>query len=337
MKCASGVISGVAAGSTTVTATTAGGSTTVPVSVAQLGGGGFHIDLRFLGDVSTTLRTAATQAAARWEQVIVKPLDPYQVTVNAGECGAGLPAVNESVQNVIIYIQADSIDGPGNTAGLGGPCVLRDPPSVMLTALGGLTVDTADVAYAASNGSLVDLLTHEMGHILGIGTLWGTSFFPNTATGLGTSDPVFIGAAARGAATALAFTSDSTQGVPIENTGGAGTRDGHWRATVFGHELMTGTLHLGGNPMSLVTVEALADLGYTVAPQAAADFTALNATTPATFPSASANVLPPPAAIPIGEKIYGPRFTTSRTGVLRTIPGSTPRPPRTTRATQPAK
>lgn len=333
----SGVVSGVAAGSATITLTTAGGSTTVPVSVAQLGGGGFHIDLRFIGNVSTTLRTAATTAASRWEQVITKPLDPYQVVVNANECGAGLPAVNESVQNMIIYIQADSIDGPGNTAGEGGPCVLRDPPSVMLTALGSLTVDTADVAYAASNGSLVDLLTHEMGHILGIGTLWGTSFFPNTTTGLGTSDPLFIGAKARGAATALAFTNDSSLGVPIENTGGAGTRDGHWRASVFGHELMTGTLHLGGNPMSLVTVQALADLGYTVAPQAAADFSALNATSPGGYPSASANVLPPSPALPLGEKIFGPRFTTSRTGRLRTIPGSTPRPTRSTGATRAAQ
>jgi hypothetical protein len=176
-----------------------------------------------------------------------------------------------------------------------------------------------------------------MGHILGIGTLWGTSFFPNTATGLGTSNPVFIGAAARGASAALAFTADSTQGVPIENTGGAGTRDGHWRATVFGHELMTGTLHLGGNPMSLVTIDALADLGYSVAPEAAADFSALNSTSPGAFPSASANILPPAPALPLGEKIYGPRFATSRTGRLRTLPGSTPRPPRTTSATQPAK
>ncbi|MEY9156351.1 leishmanolysin [Bradyrhizobium japonicum] len=41
--------------------------------------------------------------------------------------------------------------------------------------------------------------------------------------------------------------------VPVENTGGEGTVDSHWRDTVFGAELMTGFVNQGGNPMSRVT------------------------------------------------------------------------------------
>jgi hypothetical protein len=324
---ASGVITGVAPGKTTLTISTNGASTTVPVSVATLQTNGFTIDLRFIGNVSSTLKTAAQQAAARWQTVIKSPLAPYKVVTNPGDCGAGTPAVNETVQNVIIYVQADSIDGPGSTAGEGGPCIIRDPPAAMLTALGTLTVDTADVSYLAQNGSLTDLLTHEMGHILGIGTLWGPlcttdntangpQCFPNTATGIGGSDPRFIGANARAASAELGFTPDSSTGVPIENTGGAGTKDGHWRATVFGHELMTGTLHTGGNPLSLVTIEALADFGYSVVPEAADDFTALNANTPGVFPNASANVLPPGLPLRVTDRVLYPRFVTTRGGRL---------------------
>jgi len=339
----SGVITGVAPGKTTLTITTNGATTTVPVSVATIQANGFQIDLRFVGNVSSTLKTAAQQAAARWDQVIRSPLQPYQVTAGAGECGKGLPAINETVQNVIIYIAADSIDGPSNTAGEGGPCIIRDPPAAMLTALGSLTVDTADVAYLAQNGSLVDLLTHEMGHILGIGTLWGPlcttdnttngpECFPNTATGIGGNDPRFTGADGRAASAELGFTPDSTTGVPIENTGGAGTKDGHWRATTFGHELMTGTLHTGGNPLSLVTIEALADFGYDVVPEAADDFSALNSTTPGVFQPGSADLLPPGLPLHVTDRVLYPRFFTTRGGKLIPIA-----PRRGSRSTQQAQ
>jgi hypothetical protein len=53
--------------------------------------------------------------------------------------------------------------------------------------------------------------------------------------------------------------------VPVENTGGAGTRDGHWRESVFGSELMTGFYDSGvANPLSAVSAASLRDLGYVV-------------------------------------------------------------------------
>jgi len=318
----SGVITGIAPGATTVTVATGSGSMIVPVSVASLGGGTFHVDVRFLGTVSTTLRTAALAAAARWEQVITQPLVPYQVVAAAGDCGKGIPAVNETVQNMIIYVQADSIDGRGKIAGQASPCIIRDD-APQLTALGTLEVDTADVASTASAGVLTDLLTHEMGHIIGIGTLWDDNIYsplpgPHVATGIPSTgcgaDPEYVGLTTRIASAALGFTQDSTLGVPIENTGGSGTCNSHWRGTVFGHELMTGTLHNGSNPMSLVTIEALGDLGYSVTPQAAADFSILNATNPAAFPSPSLSI-----GIPINEHVTGPRFTVTRSGQLNPI------------------
>jgi hypothetical protein len=81
--------------------------------------------------------------------------------------------------------------------------------------------------------------------------------------GVRTHNPTFHGANAmreygklRGSATPLP--------VPVENKGGEGTVDSHWRDTVFGAELMTGFVNEGGNPMSRLTIASLQDLGYEV-------------------------------------------------------------------------
>jgi hypothetical protein len=83
----------------------------------------------------------------------------------------------------------------------------------------------------------------------------------NLLEGAGASNPTFVGQTAmreygqlRGGSTAIP--------VPVENTGGPGTRNSHWRETVFRNELMTGFVGVaGGNPLSRMTVGSLQDLG----------------------------------------------------------------------------
>ena len=60
--------------------------------------------------------------------------------------------------------------------------------------------------------------------------------------------------------------------MPVEGTGGAGTRDAHWREKVFGDELMTGWISGPTQPLSRTTIASLADLGYEVEPLAAEPF-----------------------------------------------------------------
>jgi hypothetical protein len=50
----------------------------------------------------------------------------------------------------------------------------------------------------------------------------------------------------------------------VENTGGTGTADAHWREETFGQELMTGYISNADNPLTGMTIGSLQDLGYTV-------------------------------------------------------------------------
>jgi len=101
-------------------------------------------------------------------------------------------------------------------------------------------------------------VTHEMAHVLGLGTLWTN--FPGLTSGFTGTDPRFLGARAGAAWSALG----RSGAVPVEADGGPGTAYGHWDETTFGNELMTGWINAGANPLSTVSIASLADLGYRV-------------------------------------------------------------------------
>ena len=50
----------------------------------------------------------------------------------------------------------------------------------------------------------------------------------------------------------------------MENSGEEGSADGHWRESVLVEELMTPFLNLSENPLTAVSVQSLADMGYRV-------------------------------------------------------------------------
>ena len=116
-----------------------------------------------------------------------------------------------------------------------------------------MRLDSADLAAMASNGTLLDVITHEMGHVLGLGTLW-SSF------GL-RSGSSYIGA---GALNAYHQLGGSGSTIPLETGGGTGTALVHWSDAVFGNELMTGYISGTSNPLSIMTIGSLQDMGYRV-------------------------------------------------------------------------
>jgi hypothetical protein len=139
----------------------------------------------------------------------------------------------------------------------------------MLPVFGTVRLDAADVANMEANGRLFDVVLHEMGHVLGVGTLWNAN---GLLQGGGGSDPYFSGA--HGIQEYQNMGGTHANPVPVENTGGSGTRDAHWRETLLTNELMTGWLSGSSNPLSRLTVGSLDDMGYTVNYGAADGFAA---------------------------------------------------------------
>lgn len=218
--------------------------------------GEFDIEVRYIGTATPSQQRAVDDAIARWRTVIQGDLPAIRVDAAAGQCFDGQPAIDETIDDLLIYVQFAILDGPGGAVAQAGPCFIRNASS--LPVMGVLTLDTEDIANVARAGVLGDVALHELGHVIGIGTLWT----PLTLlSGAGTDDPQFTGPRAGAAYNVLSGVGNT---VPVENVGGVGTRDGHWRESIFGNELMTGTLSPGGNPLSAMTIESLDDMGYTV-------------------------------------------------------------------------
>jgi hypothetical protein len=220
----------------------------------------FDVEVRWVGPTPTTPhRQAVDRAVARWQSVLVGDLSdiPFN-NIDIGACASGR-TLNETVDDVLIFVEITDIDGPGRVLGSAGPCYIR--VSNFLPIVGSVHLDAADLAVMEQNGTLDDVILHEIGHVLGIGSLWTTM---NLLAGAGGSDPFFTGADARIAFDAAGGVTYDGNKVPVENLGGRGTRDGHWRESVMGPELMTGFISGPGNPLSAITVASLRDMGYVV-------------------------------------------------------------------------
>jgi hypothetical protein len=213
-------------------------------------GSPFTIEVRFIGGLSAKQKAAFKLAADRWTRVIVGDLPSVRVD-------------NEVIDDVLILAQGSAIDGPGRILGQAGPTRLRPASAgkaAFLPAKGIMAFDTADLKKMETNKTLNDVITHEMGHVLGIGTVWDLKGLLKSA---GSSNPTFAGKGAMAEYKLLRSATRARQ-VPVESTGGPGTADSHWRETVFRNELMSGFVAVANNPLSRLTAASLGDLGYEV-------------------------------------------------------------------------
>jgi len=219
-------------------------------AAAAAHGGGYTIEVQFLGGLTPKQKAAFKLAANRWTHAIVGDLPDVMVG-------------GEKINNLRITAQGTEIDGAGEVLGQAGPDRLRPKSAgaaAFLPATGDMQFDIADLAEMEADGTLNDVITHEMGHVIGIGTIWTEK---KLLKGVRSNNPTFVGANAMREYAALRGSANPLP-VPVENTGGEGTVDSHWRDSVFGAELMTGFVNEGGNPMSRMTIASLQDLGYQV-------------------------------------------------------------------------
>ncbi len=227
----------------------------------------YDIEIVQLGAGGRAIGQALVDAPLRWKQLIIGDLADVSFAANpvdSAACGVPHPAFNDIVDDIRIFVQVEEIDGPGNVLGTAGPCFTRDAD--LLTVVGVMRFDVDDLLRLETDRTLLDVVIHEMGHVLGFGTLWDSFGFlvnPSLPGNQG-ADTHFSGPRAIAAFDAAGGSSFSDGKVPVENTqGSTGTRDSHWRESVFETELMTGFVD-AVNPLSAVTVESLRDLGYIV-------------------------------------------------------------------------
>lgn len=233
----------------------------------------FNLEVRYPNNQPTAAQRAAfDQAAARWKSILLAGAAPYPVNEPATSC---FPAITETVNGLLIFADLKPIDGVNGTLGQAGPCIVRDDFGFQ-PAVGTMQFDVADLPGLEATGRLNDVILHEMGHVLGFGTMWnfdpGPPFIgPNNPpnaflVGAGTADPTFNGNSSRAAFLGAVAPGRTFTGipVPVEGTGGPGTRDSHWRESTVLNELMTGFLNPVNNPLSAFTAGSFRDLGYVV-------------------------------------------------------------------------
>jgi hypothetical protein len=304
----------ITVGPNVVTASIPGPFRVDPVRFTATGvAAAYQIDVQFLTTVSPARRAVFDSAAAHWERLIYGDVPDINIVnpTPPNLCFQGQPSISGLIDDVLIHVVLDSIDGPGSILGAASPCLIRSAGRLPL--YGEMIFDTADVATLEQEGSFDEVVLHEMAHVLGFGTLW-EPFGLNLLAGSGGPDPYFIGVLARAEFNRIGGTAyTGGNKVPLENMGGPGTVESHWRESVFGNELMTGFVSVGGsNPLSVVTVASMGDEGYLVN-YAAADAYAHTFTTP---PAAGAGFPGGPTpTIALGNDILRlPIYTVDRIG-----------------------
>ena len=325
---------GSSAGSNTLTATS-GSLTGSPVTFNATGvAGTWQITLQNIGPAfSPNVQSAFDSAVARWQRTIYVDVPDVSVNLAANACGTTHPAVNQLVDDILIMAKIDSIDGPGNILGSAGFCVYRT--GSMLPLVGIMRFDSADLG-SLSVSRLRDVILHEMGHVLGFGTLWPNPIavgFPgvgclNNPSSAGNVVDTYYGPGSStntGFTCALALAAfDSVGGlnyslgnkVPLENQLGPGSSNSHWRESTMKTELMTPVISASGvaNEFSLLTVASMGDMGYTVNYAAADPYTV-----PQPFGAASLRASSGPTMSLEGDVWKGPLYEATPAGGLRRV------------------
>jgi len=186
----------------------AGAAVAEATAGAAAGPSPYTIEVRFLGGLTQRQKDAFKIAADRWSRIIVGDLPSVIVD-------------GETIDDLLILAQGADIDGPGRILGQAGPTRLRPRnanEAAFLPAKGEMTFDSADLEQMEAAGTLNDVITHEMGHVIGIGTVWTQK---RLLKGAGTTNPTFTGKTAEQEYGRLR--GNGPMPVPVENTGGPGT------------------------------------------------------------------------------------------------------------------
>jgi hypothetical protein len=194
-----------------------------------------------LTGLNTPARNAIEQAAQFWEQVI------SHSTFNG-------------VHNLRIDVTGASLSN--NTLAQAGPRgYQRDANNRDMPVTGAATINSNQFStFNSDSNYLRDIMIHEFGHVLGIGTLWesrGRSFVRR-------ADGTYNSNTYAGWAYGELNGTFRQTAIPLTTGVGSGSDYSHWREQVFTNEIMTHAIGSGGSPMSQMTIASLRDIGWNV-------------------------------------------------------------------------
>jgi hypothetical protein len=231
------------------------------IAVAPAGPSQVHFQPQYLSTTAEAVLGAAVDAAVAILSSVVTGPTPGLDGSEAPWSDCGNVPITTHVGEVRVLVSLQALDGVGGMVALSSPCYIRTSDGLPYVGL--MRIDEADAPFLSAQ-RLRATITHELMHVLGFGTTWDQSGLPLLISGQGTSNPFFAGPNARAAFRDFDGGAGYQPGqVPLENTGGAGSRDRHWRATIFSDELMTAYLGTS-SPLSRTTLEAFVDQGWQV-------------------------------------------------------------------------
>lgn len=203
-------------------------------------------------------------AKQRWEEVIVGDSNPSvtnlaQYWSNKNLIATSLPPVTDD-----IYISAwtKTYDGKGGVLGMATPYLMDSDTKRPVG--GWMMFDSADVSTLYSRGMWTNTILHEIGHVLGLGSMWSHHGL-HPGSGYIFNDKYKTNSEAQ-----RVWEEDFCPGgrLPIETANfgegiGYGTAAVHFDEQCVQDELMTGIVDKE-MPLSKLTLASLADMGYIV-------------------------------------------------------------------------
>ncbi len=222
----------------------------------------FQFDIALVDQGARELRSRILAQADRWAR-IVDGSDLEDIEWGPGTIGCGGLQYDhqyEVLDDVFVMVSVhDFNEGPG-TGVRTSVCGYRE--SSKLPLVGAIILDVEGVPQ----GQVDDLILHAFGHMLGFGRSWrGLGLLHDSSRDTPGADTHFEGERAIAAFVAAGGANYLGARVPVENDPNGGTMDDHWRESVFGTELMSSGLRRGvADQLSAITIQSLADIGYTV-------------------------------------------------------------------------
>ena len=246
-----------------VTATDAAGlSATKSIPVLVLAAtSNFNISLRFENSVPRKYRSRIEAAASLWMSILAA-MELPDVTLNQNiYCTPGHGAHFGKVDDVAIIVYVSELNG-----GIARASGCRRRSDTFTPIVGFIHFSDDYLDRLVESGKLTEIAVHEIAHVLGFGITWDQR---KLATG--EANPHFTGSQAIAAFNAAGGASYTRPKVPTTST------FDHWPKSVFGPEMMSSTTSLTvRDPLSAVTLAALADMGYVVDLSYAEDFSISN-------------------------------------------------------------